>query len=155
MFGVVSIAYAGNAKTGAAQYDFYHAYGTLACPPYCPNIVEGASGKLIINQPNGQVSVGLTVIFNDLVPFTTYTVYIQNYYAPGAPGWLPGGTWADGLLIGTFTTDEYGHGDFHYNVFGSDVALGTYNWSVWINNNAVSSGNRTLFISDNFEVVIE
>jgi hypothetical protein len=146
-----------NAKAGAEKLLFYHAADVLACPRYCYNRADGATGKLIVNQPNGEVSVVLTANFDGLEPNNEYTVYVMNLDNPGAPGWISGGIWTgdSGDVVGTFITDMYGHGDYHLNIGASELVVGTYHFSVWVNDNGVASGNKTLFVSDNFDVVIE
>jgi hypothetical protein len=141
----------GRARAGANQYTFYHSGDVQPVPPYGSIDIEGSSGKLIVNQPEGEVSVVFTANFNGLLPSHTYLVYIMNYGCPGAPGWtyLHRGPWT---LVGSFTTDEYGHGDYHQNIWAGDLEPGTYNLSIWIND---AGYGKTLLISENFQVVIE
>ena len=147
----VGAAGGGRARAGATQYPFHLSGDVQPVPPYGSIDIPGSSGKLIVNQPEGEVSVVLTAIFDGLLPTRTYRVYIMNYAQPGASGWTytHRGPWT---LMATFTTDEFGHGDWHLNIRAGDLALGTYNLSVWINDGA---HGLTLLISDNFEVVIE
>jgi hypothetical protein len=141
----------GRAKAGANQYTFYHSGDVQPVPPYGSIDIPGSSGKLIVNQPEGEVSVVFTAIFNGLKPNYVYTVHIMNLHSPGAPGWTYShrGPWT---LVGTFTTDEYGHGDYHQNIGAGELAPGTYELSIWINDSVIG---LTLLISDNFQVVVE
>jgi hypothetical protein len=141
----------GRARAGASHYTFYHSGDFLPVPPYGTIDIEGSSGKLIVNQPEGEVSVVFTANFDGLLPSRTYKVYIMNYTCPGASGWSHDhyGCWT---CVGNFTTDAYGHGDYHQNIWAGDLGLGTYNLSIWIND---AGYGKTLLISDNFQVVIE
>ena len=141
----------GLVTTGAEQYNFYRAcetFGGSYCTTFPP---QGASGKLVVNQPVGAVSAVVTVIFDGLLPNATYQVWIQNFKNLAGTAWTPNKTWSGGEMVGTFTTDLYGHGDFHLTVFASEFSeLGIYAWSVWIN-----CSGYTHFVSDNFNIVID
>ena len=145
----ISSVFAKSARAGAEISSFNHACDVLAESRYCYNVAEGAKGKLVLNTPEGDVSVVFTAIFDGLEPNNEYTVYLAS------SAWVEDGVWPGGEIIGTFWTDEYGHGDFHYNIMAEDLDLGTHTMSVWVNDNEISDGNKTLFVSDNFEVVIE
>lgn len=155
MFGLVTATalagVGGRATAGANHYTFYHSGAVQPVPPYGSIDIPGSSGKLIVNQPQGKVSVVLTANFNGLLPSHGYKVYIMNFASPGAQGWTYShrGPWT---LVGNFITDAYGHGDYHQNIRAGDMQPGTYNLSVWIND---ASRGLTLLISDNFQVTIE
>jgi hypothetical protein len=143
---------AGKVKAGANQYSFYHSGDVLPVPPYGDVDEPESYAKLIVNQPLGEVSVILTAVFSGLTPGRIYDVYFMNFECPGAPGWTYShyGCWT---LMGSFTADEYGHADYHRNIWADELQAGsTYNLSVWINNQAEE---LTMMVSDNFEVVVE
>ena len=68
----------GRAKAGANHYTFYHSGDVLPVPPYGSVDELGSSGTLIVNQPQGEVSVVLTAIFDGLTPGRTYNVFFMN-----------------------------------------------------------------------------
>lgn len=147
----VSASAGGRARAGANRYTFCLSGDVQPAPPYGTIDIPGSSGKLIVNQPEGEVSVVLTASFDGLLPMRAYTVHLMNYASPGAAGWTytHRGPWT---LMGSFTTDEFGHGEWHLNIRAGDMVVGTYNLSMWIND---AGAGLTLLISDNFQIVIE
>lgn len=142
----------GKAKAGASHYTFYHSGDVLPVPPYGSVDEPASSGKLIVNQPEGEVSLVFTAIFDGLTPDKLYYVYLMNYTCPNQPGWsyTHYGCWT---RVGSFTTDEYGHADYHQNIWAGELqANSTYNLSVWINN---AAAGKTILVSDNFPVAVE
>lgn len=66
----------------------------------------------------------------------------------GSIGWGWSGLF-NGLPTFTFTTDEYGHASWHFNLKDTDFpGAGTYMLSLWINR------GYTILISDNFSVIV-
>ena len=140
-------------KPGATFPQFHESGDVLCVPPYGTIDVDGSGGKVVVNQPNGEVSAVVTTIANGLLPNRTYTVYLMNYGVPGADRWEDRGcSYGPWTAFGTFTTDADGHGDFHINILGTGMSPGTYQLSVWINDTAKG---LTLLVSDSFEVVID
>lgn len=136
-------ALAKGARPGAEKYSFYQACDLLG-GAYCGEQEEpDATGKLIVNQPNGDVSIVLTAIFDGLEPNAEYIVYLAGTEYTT--------TWPGGKVVGTIVADDYGHADFHMNVEAADLATDDYTWSIWLNN----AGNQTVLVSDNFNFVIE
>ena len=56
------------------------------------------------------------------------------------------------ILIGTLTTDATGYAEWYYET--PDLAVGTYQWSVYINKIGYKV-NHTVLISDNLDFQIE
>jgi len=92
-----------------------------------------AQGKVIINTPDGNVTLNITGIVKGLVPSTEYRVFVRELVGyTGESIWWLGAPyyWAELLA---FTTDEYGAGSFHLNVRAADLPAGGYNIQVAIN----------------------
>ncbi|MBN1971797.1 MAG: hypothetical protein JW870_20730 [Candidatus Delongbacteria bacterium] len=138
---------------GAVEVPWNLSGDVMPVPPYGSIDIPGSdtASKLIVNQPNGSVKVTLTGVMSGLVPNTEYTVYLANAYVPDK--WYPG-LFTSTVQPFTFITDEYGSGSWHINLRDSDFVngAGTYTLSVWIVAKVV---NKTILISDNFEVVVD
>lgn len=100
--------------------------------------IPGATGKVNMIQPNGNVDVILAVSADGLAPLTTYKVWFDtDGIVPGEEG-NPGpddyppsaGPWE---LKGSFTTDDYGYGEWNYTAPAGTHAVGTYSYSVFVN----------------------
>jgi len=141
----------GRARAGANQYTFYHSGAVLPAPPYGTADIEGSCGKLIVNQPQGEVSLVLTAIFDGLTPLQTYKVSIMNWNLPGAAGWsyTHYGPWT---AVGFITADADGHADYHQNIWAGELTPGVYELSIWLNR---QNPNLTILVSENFTVEIE
>lgn len=118
------------AMAGAAQAPLYPVTGgnsdyVLASQP--------AQGKVIINAPKGSTTFNFTVIAKGLDPDHFYTVWVRNlgtsYTGDFFNQYAPLGY----FLLGYFTTDEDGEGNFHLNINKADLGAGTYNIQVAIN----------------------
>lgn len=128
--------------------------------------IPGASGKVNLIQPNGNVDVILAVSADGLNPNTQYTVWIDpaGNACGGGPcvtgPWLgpdmgPGTPQAQG----SFTTDANGHGEWNFTAPAGTFPTGTYDYSVWINQANVDAGhgmgNFTVLVSGDVEFVIQ
>ncbi len=82
----------------------------MPVPPYGSQDIPGSdsASKLLVNQPNGSVMVGLTGVMNGLKPDTTYTVYVSKTYTPYSAYWDLTGNY-------TFYINYSGH-DYSYAV---------------------------------------
>ena len=111
--------------------------------------IPGAKGKVNMIQPNGNVDVILGVSVDGLTPNAEYKVYFdQTGIDP-----MDDGTAGDWTLMGSFWTDECGHGDWNYTAPAGDLEAGTYTWSVFINQ--IVCTYKTILISYNVEFKIE
>jgi len=139
-------------KPGAGFAAFHLTGDVLCVPPYGTIDIPGSGGKVIYNQPNGKMAVLINSIVNGLKPNFTYKLYLRNYKKPGAPPWgATGCSYGNWTYMGSFITDDKGHGDFQIKILKDEMPAGEYNFSVWIND--VVAG-RTLLVSDNFTVTI-
>ena len=99
-----------------------------------------ATGKVNWVQPMGNVDINLGISTAGLAANAQYTVYLDE-------GGFP--------VIGTFTTDAYGHGDFGYSVPGGTLSLGAHTWSVYINGPAATAcAGYTVLVSQPFTFTI-
>ena len=124
----VTPVFAKKAHRGAEFRPLENTVGAWGYPGWINVYVEGAYGKVIFNQPEGAVSVTITGIVHGL-PEGTYYAYlwgIQGHFNADVV-WV--GTWA---RVATFTVDEYGDGDFHYNIRADDIDAGEYDVTVWV-----------------------
>lgn len=118
---------------------------SIPCPilggAYCnASQILGASGKVNLIQPNGNVDVIFGISANGLLPNAMYKVYFDtNGESPGP--WV---------VLGTFWADEFGSGDFNYTAPAGTYTAGTYTRSVYINRTDVG---LTVLVSD--DVVFE
>lgn len=111
--------------------------------------IPGATGKVNMIQPNGNVDVILGISADGLAPNALYRAYFDtNGIGPGNVS--TAGPW---MLMGTFETDDEGHGEFNYTAPAGTLGAGSYNWSVFINRTLPL--NATVLISYNVEFNIE
>jgi len=82
-------------KPGATFVNWNLSGAVMPSPPWGLHDIIGSdtSSKLILNQPNGAVSVMLTGAMNGLAPNTLYTVYISNSYTTTTVAWSLNGAW--------------------------------------------------------------
>jgi len=93
-----------------------------------------ATGKVNWVQPRGNVDINLGISANGLAPLAQYTVYLDE-------GGFP--------VIGTLTTDAYGHGSFGYSTPGGTLATGVHTWRVYLNGPAASAcAGYTVLVSE-------
>ena len=122
---VVSPAMA--AGKGAIQASLY------PCGPGQSNDVltnQPAQGKVIINTPNGNVTLNFTGIVNGLSPNTEYRVFVRDFTNYTGDSIWTNGYWAELLA---FTTSADGTGSFHLNILAADLPAGAYNIQIAIN----------------------
>jgi hypothetical protein len=128
MVGGVALA-AG--KGGAQQASFYPVASGSS-----DNVLtdQPSQGKAIINNPKGNVTLIIEGNVEGLEANHFYTVWVRDigsgYTGESYNSYLPLGY----FLIGYFTTDEYGEGNFHINVRAADLQANTYDIQVAINN---------------------
>ncbi len=91
-----------------------------------------ASGKAIINEPNGNVVLQVTVSVKGLLPTEEYTVWMKQ---------LSG--WAE---VGKFTTNQNGNGSFHRNYLQGEINVPTPG-SIAVNETDI---NTTVLIDEDF-----
>ena len=84
-----------------------------------------ATGKANMIQPNGNVDVILGVSVDDLAPNSLYIVYFDTDGGSAGPHPF--------TQVGSFTTDEFGHGEWNYTAPAGSLLAGSYIWSVAIN----------------------
>jgi hypothetical protein len=115
--------------TGNMQVPFY------PCGPGQSNDVltnEPAQGKVILNTPDGHVTLNITGIVSGLLPSTEYRVWVREIdayagdYMYYAAGW-------HGYELLAFTTEADGTGSFHLNIRAADLPAGGYDIQVAIN----------------------
>jgi hypothetical protein len=118
--------------------DVYPGYGND------DNQLPEAKGKVNMIQPNGNVDVILGVSVDGLHANTEYIVYFDT------TGNSDNGPW---VLMGYFTTNEYGHGDWNYTAPAGTLDVRSHTWSVAINR----MDNETVLISNDleFDIVAE
>ncbi|MEA2026656.1 MAG: hypothetical protein U9O18_08185 [Chloroflexota bacterium] len=105
-------------------------------------IADGYKGKVNMIQPAGNVDIILGMSFGNL-DLGSYTVFIDRN--GGAPG-----PWT---AEGTFVADEFGSGEFNYNLPAGSLAAGDYDWAIWVNGPAGSCGS-ILQTDDDLEFTI-
>ncbi|MEA3375046.1 MAG: hypothetical protein U9R72_02440 [Chloroflexota bacterium] len=105
--------------------------------------IPGATGKVNMIQPNGNVDVILGVGMEGLFPNTQYKVFLDT------DGHDNPGPW---VAIGYFCTDDYGQGDFNYTLPAGELGEGNYTWSVFVNRTDI---NATILVSENVVFDIE
>jgi len=109
---------------------------------------DGATGSFTVNQAASAKFVVVQVAVDGLLPSSTYRVYFdQNGITAGNVA-----TAGPCILIGTLTTDATGYAEWYYET--PDLAVGTYQWSVYINKIGYKV-NHTVLISDNLDFQIE
>jgi len=132
---------------GAVAYRMAPAGVVFPCYPYT-NIwqIYEADGKVIVNQPAGEVGLNLTVIIRHCQPGQVYRVdesgpLTWGCYVPGTYWWKP---------IGEIVADENGDGSFHLQRAASELGEGLGVMSIWVNRKDV---DKTILISEPFPVV--
>lgn len=105
--------------------------------------IPGATGKVNMIQPNGNVDVILGVATEGLYPNERYKVSLDR------DGYETPGPW---IAIGYFYTDDSGQGDFNYTLPAGELDQGHHTWSVFVNRTDI---NRTVLISENVVFGIE
>ncbi len=123
--------------SGAAQYPLYPGWDVTTQPL--------TSGKVILNSPDTTGKLGITFVLSGATPNHTYIVgaHFFNDTTNGAtipdsngdtadPGYFGAGWWVDGTVnitrqnyntddiaydFGYLTTDAYGNGAVHFNLF--------------------------------------
>lgn len=133
LFAIVGIAFA----AGAQKVDIYHVTGGSS-----DNVVlsQPYNGHITVVSPKGTNNLVLNGVINGLAPNTTYYVWVRDltgYTGDYLYRYLPLGYYK----LTAFVTDEYGHGDYHYHIAGSDLPAGTYNLQVAINNESSGPEN--------------
>jgi hypothetical protein len=93
-----------------------------------PFTIATATGKVNVIQPNGDVDVILGMGMT-LLPSKQYDVYLDNN----------GGSAGPFSLLGSFTTDLYGSGDFNYTVAGGGLSPGAYHWAIYVNDHVANA----------------
>ncbi len=132
--------------------------GTKYVNPYTLEAeTMGAAGTFVVDQPASKKWVVVWVNVAGLIPNTTYRAYIDQDGIDEAAPSGDASTAGPCQLKGTFTTDASGNGAFYYEAL--DLAVGTYQWSVYINR-IIYSGpklvvNNTVLISENLNFTIE
>jgi len=92
---------------------------------------ELVPGHVNLNTPNGAV----TMVINGVITLeadTEYVVWVRQltgYTGAYINSYVPLGYYA----LGSFTTDEFGCGKFHFNIASSDLAPGTRDIQVAVN----------------------
>lgn len=132
---------------GAGHYRMAPAGEVFPCYPYT-NVwqIYEAEGKVIVNQPAGEVGLNLTVIIRGCEPGQVYRVdesgpLTWGNYVPYSYWWRP---------LGEIVTDENGEGSFHLVRAAGDVPAGQSVMSIWVNRKDV---DKTILISEPFPVV--
>jgi len=123
----------------------------MPVPPYglgdIPN--SDTESELIVHQLEEDGNVKIICDMGGLLPTSRSRVFIVNPYAPYS-GWP--GRFSDDVPPISFTSDSEGCGRREFNLRSSDFPNpGVHTLSVWLNE---LDPNRTVLISDNFEVVI-
>lgn len=118
------------AKAGAIQVAFYPVSGGSS-----DNVMteQPAQGKVMINTPDGNVTLVFNGKASGLESNHFYTLWVRNfgtaYTGESFNNYLPLGYY----LLGSFTTDENGIGNFHLNILASDLPASGYNIQIAIN----------------------
>ena len=118
------------AKTGAIQVPFYPVSGGSS-----DNVLtnQPAQGKVMINTPDGNITLILNGSVKGLEADHFYTVWVRNldaaYTGESFNSYLPLGYY----LLGYFTTNENGMGNFHLNILAADLPSDGYEVQVAIN----------------------
>ena len=112
--------------------------------------IPDAKGKVNMIQPKGNVDVIIAVSACGLVPNSLYRVFFDGNGVT-QDDVSTAGPWTE---MGTFTTDDEGHGEWNYTAPGGTYEPGTYTKSVFINR---TSPNATVLISENvvFEIAAD
>jgi len=88
-------------------------------------------GHVMLNTPAGAVTMVINGVIT-LEPTTTYVVWIRQftgYTGDFINSYLP----LDYYALGSFVTDEYGAGEFHFNIASANLTSSTRNIQVAIN----------------------
>ncbi len=148
--GVASAATPIGKWAGAQEVKWNLSGAVMPVPPYGSQDIPGSdkASKLFVNQhqPYDKIDVGVTGVMNDLLPDTTYTVYISGPYTAYVPADLTGsytvmyavnGGGPNPSLYDMTLTKSGGSGD--YPSPGPSYA---YEWNV---SNIVITGNTFSF----------
>lgn len=89
-----------------------------------------AQGKVILNSPDGDVTMIINLIANGLDANTEYAVFIR--VLPGYTGasYFNNGYW---VILGFFTTDGTGVGNYHQNIRVAELLAGEYDIQIALN----------------------
>jgi hypothetical protein len=128
--GVMATPVLAAAKAGALQIPFYPISGGSS-----DNVLteEPTQGKVMINTPDGNVTLILSGTLKGLLANHFYTVWVRNldaaYSGESFNSYLPLGYY----LLGYFTTNENGMGNFHLNILAANLPSDGYEIQVAIN----------------------
>jgi hypothetical protein len=108
-------------------------------------------GHVNLNTPDGAVTMVINGVIT-LDPNTQYVVWIREfsgYTGDFINSYTPLGYYA----LGSFTTDMYGEGAFHFNIASSDLTASTRNIQVAVNTSPVSGNGVTVAATPKYAVV--
>jgi hypothetical protein len=108
-----------------------------------------AQGKVILNAPDGNVTLIINGIVKGLTPSTEYRVFVREIAAYTGESIWASGVWRE--LI-AFTTEADGTGSFHLNIRAADLPAGGYNIQVAINP-AAEELTHTVLATEKFTAV--
>ena len=116
------------ALSGSQKVPIYAADG---CTSDLIDTTMPVPGHVNLNTPGGAVALVVNGSIT-LAPNTTYTFWVRNLTGYTGP-FVNSSSGLGYYAPGTFTTDAYGNGVFHYNFLASDLPPGTYPIQVAIN----------------------
>ena len=121
-------------------------YNVAACSS--DNVITTGSemGFAQLVDPMGSVAMIVNGHTTGLSPLTSYDVWVReltNYTGDSLYAYPP----LSYYKLGTFTTDEYGVGDFHLNLMSADLPDGTYHIQVAINNSGAPDNIGCTYIA--------
>jgi len=109
--------------------------------------IPGATGKVNMIQPKGNVDVIFAVSVDGLTPNSRYLPHL-DYTGIKFGNIATAGPWVE---FDEFWTDEHGHGEWNFIALGGTFPPGVYTYSIFINR---TDANYTVLISENlaFEI---
>lgn len=119
---------------------------------------QPSQGKVIVNTPNGNVTLIFNGIVTGLTPSTTYAVWVRDLRSIDSVGGYTGPFFREYAPLGYyvldyFTTDEFGAGNFHINVRAEDLPADSYNIQVAINTYVPDANGVTLLATPKYTSV--
>jgi hypothetical protein len=120
------------ALSGALKLPIYAATDAATCGSSASLSTTQVPGHVNLNTPSGAVAL----IVNGAVtmaPNTTYTVWVRNFDSKYGGAYVNKAVVIGYYALGTFTSDAFGSGEFHYNLLKTDLPAGTYQVQVAIN----------------------
>jgi hypothetical protein len=109
--------------------------------------LSGARGELRVDHPTQEADITFSLSADGLTPHADFIVYIDTNGTGGAAPYSFG-PW---ITIGSFSTDDDGHGEFSYSAPPSSYRPGSHTWTIYINR---SDHGATVLISDDFTLEI-